>query len=491
MAKQKLGGKLIFNNPILGGLSTNKYIGKANSFHKIVGLDIFSEPGIITPAQALKEETTVNEKAIILCSSNGAQYFFSQSSGKIWMREYSTGTYTLVHTTVPTSGDASCFGVCEYNGYIYWATATYLHKIASGNATASTWSTGMTQNWQAITSSVHPMVEVNSVLYIATGNTVAQVDNVTFTASKLTLPYGYSTTCLCKFGTDLVIGAQYTNSNKFAQVFVWNTYSKSFSYSDEIQTSGLEAMVEYYDTVLIFAAKTGEIYYLNGTKTSIWYRLPYVQRYRSTPPIYPNLTVSTFAVTAWRNLIYVGVTDYIFDNDPMSGVYVLGSFDNTFPQKTVALQHPLAVYDANGYPKLNQVINDVKMVDGLNKLTLFVTFYDRETSTYKVNVTDYSNRYTKSYIDTRLVFPDNYNLSRFRYGWADYETLPANTAVDLKVSSNHGAYGSAVTKTDDTMRSRVEFDLASLEAKVAQFRLDFTASGLYGPKVHQFGIKID
>ena len=98
--------QIIIQNAILGGLADSKYIGIANSLHKIVGFDLHSEPGIMKVHQKLKRDSdgaaVVNEfiKVAIPCS-NGETYLFSSTSGKVWARS-SAGVYRLAYTTVPT-----------------------------------------------------------------------------------------------------------------------------------------------------------------------------------------------------------------------------------------------------------------------------------------------------------------------------------------------------------------------------------------------------
>lgn len=479
MSTKLLGGKLTYQNPVLGGISDSKYLGKANSFYRIVGLDIFSTPGLMIPSKAMKTVSTINEPIwFSVYGTNGYLYLFSHSTGKIWEIAPYTETVTLVHTTVPTSGGVFCTGACEYNGYLYWATEVYLHRIPINNAHVASWSTGLAQNWQVISGyGWHNMTEVNSILYITTGNAIAQVDNSTFTAAKLTLPYGYNANTLTKFGTDLVVGGVYTGMAKVSEVFVWNTYSKSFAFSDQIQDHDITAMVEFDNTVLIFTGKSGRVYYLNGTKAELYMTLPY----RS--PTYPNMYVYPDALAVYRNVLYIGVTDHTGQSPRSSGVYALGKSMPGYP-KVLALQHPLHA------TVMDQHVTSLKTTDATNQFNLFATYYNPADTSYYCAKTDQSNRFSAPYIQTKLVFPDNWNLSRLRYGWADYESLPDNTALEMSVLYNHATTLTA-TATVDTMRSRVDFDLGSLEAKVAQIKLSFTCSADLGPTVHQFGIKLD
>jgi hypothetical protein len=93
----------IFENGIQG-LSDSLWSGTKGSCSKLVGIDYRTTPGIFQAHQKLSKHssTTVTD----LCDnvvnvSDGSRLWFSSESGKIW-REVS-GTYTLVHTMVPST----------------------------------------------------------------------------------------------------------------------------------------------------------------------------------------------------------------------------------------------------------------------------------------------------------------------------------------------------------------------------------------------------
>jgi hypothetical protein len=162
------------------GLSDSKWAGTAGSAYRLIGVDYRQTPGIVRAQQALVKEsgTTVTElcKERVRCS-DGSNLWFSSESGKIW-REVS-GTYTLVHTTVPTTGTAPCTGAHEYDGDVYWATEDYVHKIAVSGL-GDTWSDVAQVNWglfkNGTTGIEHPMVVQNLKLLIADGTDIAYVE---------------------------------------------------------------------------------------------------------------------------------------------------------------------------------------------------------------------------------------------------------------------------------------------------------------------------
>lgn len=136
------------DNINLGGMSDSKYQGTEHSVSKLVGLDIHSEPGVVKAGQALTKDSgaTITElvKAIVP-STDGNVYFFSADSGKVWGKNISTETYSLVHTTTPESGEAKCLGASEFDGYIYWATQDRLHRISLNDT--DDWATNAVEDW--------------------------------------------------------------------------------------------------------------------------------------------------------------------------------------------------------------------------------------------------------------------------------------------------------------------------------------------------------
>lgn len=164
----------------LNGLSDSKWSGIEGSADKIVGVDFRTTPGVMQAHQAMAKNSgaTVTE----LCKarvevSDGSILWFSSESGKIW-RELS-GTYTLVHTTVPTSGSAACLDAVEYDGDIYWSTQSFVHKIALGSV-GGTWANEAWQNFGTFKNgddTYHPMKVQNLELFIGDKYNIAKVEN--------------------------------------------------------------------------------------------------------------------------------------------------------------------------------------------------------------------------------------------------------------------------------------------------------------------------
>ena len=276
MPEQRREQIIPIENFNLGGLADSKFSGVKDSYHKLVGLDLHTTPGLLKVAQRLTKDsdTMVDEFVkVAVASTNGRTYWFSSTSGKIWERD-SGGTWDLVYTTVPTGGGAGCLGAAEYQGYIYWATESHLHRILATNAEgAAEWAAniGAGLNWDDFDNGdalYHPMVEQVGVLFIGDANQVAQVRDATFSSNALDIKAPLRVKCLGKIGIDLLIG---TKGNEFTktEVFRWNTWSVSFTTSDTIEEPNINAFLPGDNFVFVSAGVAGNIYVFNGEQMEL------------------------------------------------------------------------------------------------------------------------------------------------------------------------------------------------------------------------------
>ena len=90
------------------------------------------------------------------------------------------------------------------------------------------------------------MVEQNDVLYIGDAFIVAQINGVTFSANALDLPYPlqHRISAMAKYLTALLSGT-FVNSNVVESIVtLWNTWSVSFSFKDEIPEVGVNSFLK-------------------------------------------------------------------------------------------------------------------------------------------------------------------------------------------------------------------------------------------------------
>ena len=288
---------VIIGNWNNGGIADSKWSGTPDSLYRMVGLDPHSEPAVLKAEQKLTKDsgTTVDEFVKWqVASSNGHTYHFSSSSGKIWERN-DAGTWILVYTTAGT-GDDACLGAIEYDGYIIWATASRLHRIlATDGESAAEWTANAEIDWQTFTlanTSYHPMVIQNLNLYIGDGYYVAEWDGTTFTADALDITASLVIKCLGKMGTDVLIGTTVDDNVAKTELLRWNTWSVSFTNSDPIDETGINAFLPADNFVYVSAGKYGNIYLYDGDKLELYKKVQGTYLPTATCAVHPDATAN-------------------------------------------------------------------------------------------------------------------------------------------------------------------------------------------------------
>ena len=280
MPKQSNPEPIKIENFNLGGLAFSKWSGSKHSLFKLTGWDLHSTPGLLKVAQKLTKETT-GALPSEFCkarvnSSNGAQYWGSFTSGKIWERPPG-GTWRLVHTVTPAAGEANILELKEYQGYIYVFTESRIHRITVAKADDNDWATDLAEDWATFSvtdDEFHPSIEQNLVLYIGDGNYLAQIDGNTFTADALDIKTPLRIKSLGKIGTDVLLGTYVADTVTETEIIRWNTWSVSFTTSDTIPEVGINAFLPADNFVIVQAGNQGNLYYYDGDKLEEYLRIP-------------------------------------------------------------------------------------------------------------------------------------------------------------------------------------------------------------------------
>ena len=459
------------------GLADSKWSGIASSFYASVGIDGHSNPGSITVHQKLTKESgsTVTEfcKVRVACS-NGYSFWFSADSGKIWARS-SGGTWTLAHTTTSTGADL-CLGAMEYNGFIYWATDTRLHRIAIANADDS-WSS-VSHDWAtfAVTnSSYHPMAIQDLTLFIGDGNQVASVDSAgTFNNNALDIKSPLVIKTMVDFEIDLLIGTVVGTATTVNQTEIirWDCVSSSWNTSDPIEEVGINAFIRDDNYMYVNAGRAGNIYFYNGET---------LEPFKKIPGTYSSTAYGTVHPHAVGN--FKGVPIFGFSNGSGNpapeGVYSFGSYSRDYPK----------VMD------LSWVISEA-VTTGIEIGAIIVADFDilvawKNGSSYGVDKIDYTAKYTTAYLETKMLFQDQRDtLKTLRQVSAFYNSLPASTGITFSYSVNGAAYV-AMTSITDSVLSRVYAEPGVESVGSLMIKVAFTVSSNNAPVVEALGIEIE
>lgn len=215
-----------------GGFSDDRFLGAPNSFQYAKGIEIRKNPKSLKLAYAV-EKTTSTEcdalvNAMVTIQSTGDIIAFL-ANGKILRRAAGTGSWSLVYTD---SSARNIMNAIEYNGYLYWFTSQYIHRIAITNIDAS-WATDVTENYKEFTNKntiAHPALENNNKLYIGDGSLLAELDSfLVWTADRLAI-FGDEYIRAITFGGSMMrLFANKTNKVDAGHKYYWNGSSEAYN----------------------------------------------------------------------------------------------------------------------------------------------------------------------------------------------------------------------------------------------------------------------
>ena len=469
--------KVFINNINLGGISESKYQGRANSVAKSVGIDIHTIPGVIQANWKLKKDsgTTVDAlvKAIVV-STDGNSYHFSSTSGKVWRRT-SAGTWSLIYTTVPTSGDTGCLGAMEYGDYIYWATENYIHRIAV--ADTGDWDANAVPNWQLlpITDDLyHPMTIIDSTLYVGDGYQVHQIADGVYTANALDIIASQRIRTLGVIDYQLLVGTIVDDNINKSTLYRWNRWSDSWNMEDEIQEVGLNALIPMDNYVMPLCGFNSNIYNYDGNVLTLATQVP---------GTYTNLnytTVNPNAVAYFQGKPLFGLSrGTSATGDPVEeGVYSYATRNTALYPRILNLEYVIS----------QDVTVDVEIgaIAQLGNL-IFVSW--REGTNYGVDILDVANRYSGAYIESRVVFADRSTPEVYTRISVGYVELPTNTEIKIYTKENYADSWTEQTTTTDTIRQIVYTD-NQVDCFAYEVKIELVCSGTSTPVIDDIQINI-
>lgn len=475
---------LIFNGQFMGK-SDSRWSGYRGSFAETIGIDGHSQPGTITAHQALALNSGATVTGLPLNAvavSTGETFWFSRDSGAIWRRA-TDGTWLLVYTTTPAAGAAICLGAMEFNGFLYWATQSRLHRIsmALAHATAANWTANAVPDYAtfAITDAdYHPMAIQDIDLFIGDGNRVTSVNSAgTFNNNVLDLPSQYRVSALIDYDIDLLIGTIIATTVNRAEIFRWDTVSPSWNSSDPINEAGINAFIRDDNYLYVSAGRAGNIYYYNGQYLVPHKKIPGTYTSTQTGIIYPG------SVANFRGIPVFGFSN-VAGNPAPQGVYSFGSYSKEYP-KVLDLSFPISERSAGALVTSGLEIGAILAV-GLDLLVAW-----RNGASYGVDLLDYSNKLTLAYFDSRMLFEDQRDvLKTLANVSAYYDSLPANTGITFSYRINGGAFV-AMTSVTDSILNAVRAQLSVDGAGSLQIRCAFTVSVNSAPVIEKIGVDLE
>lgn len=460
----------------VNGLSDSKWSGIAGSVAACVGLDLHSNPGSITAHQKLTKESgsTVTEfcKYSIACS-NGYTFWFSADSGKIWARS-SGGTWSLALTTTAAAGEVKCLGAIEYNGYIYWATQSRLHRIALANAD-NAWASEVL-NWQtfAVTNANwHPFALQNNEMFIGDGNKVCSVNSAgTFNNNVLDIKTPFQIKTIMAYEQDLLIGTYVADTVNRTEIIRWDTISPSWNTSDAIEEVGINAFIRDDNYVYVNAGRAGNIYFYNGEQLEPFKRIPGTYSNTQYGTIHPN------AVANFKGVPIFGFSNGS-GNPALQGVYSFGSYSRDYAK----------VLDLSWV--ISEAVTSSIEIGSITVADFDILVAWKNGSSYGVDKIDYTAKYTGAYFETMMLFQDQRDvLKTLAEVKVLYNSLPASTGFTISYSINGAAY-IAMTDFDDTILNAIRAQLSVGSIGSLQIKVAFDVSSNSTPIFEALSVDLD
>lgn len=464
------------------GLADSKFSGVAGSFAECVGIDGHSVPGLLQVHQKLTKDsgTTVTDLCQVATAvSTGETFWFSNTSGKIWRRS-STGTWLLVYTTAPAAGGTGCLGAKEYNGFLYWATQSRLHRIsmATAHATAADWTANVALNWQifAVTdNSWHPMAIQDLTLFIGDGNQIASVNSAgTFDNNALDIKTPFRVKTMIPYGIDLLIGTFVANTINKTAIIRWDCVSASWNTSDTIEEVGINAFIQDDNYVYVNAGRAGNLYFYNGEQLVPFKKIPGTYTNLINGYVFPN------AAGNYKGIPIFGFSYY--SGDPAKqGIYSLGSYSRDYP-KVLDLSW---VISQNSTSQIE--IGAILVVD----FDILVSWNDG-AGVRGVDKIDYTAKYASAYFETMVITKENRAELKTLAGLkALYNSLPSGTSFKIYYSKNNAAYVEITEDFDNSILNAWEAQLSVDGIGSLQIKVEFIVSGNTAPNLEALDIDFE
>lgn len=396
-------------------------------FPSIINGDVHSIPGALTCSRKQEKisASLIDAKPeLTAILPNGDTFWANSTNGKIWKE--SNGVVTLVHTD--TNG--AHFGLEYSKGYLYYASATKLGRIAEANASSeATWSSH-NNAWATFTNTntkIFKMAEVRGKLLIPNGRQLAWVSYLgAFNANALDFYPDYKITCVHPNGNTAVIGAD--NGNQTA-IFTWDTLNSTWLWEDYVPEVGANMFIRLDNEIAIQIGAIGNIYKWTGRTAVLHSRL------RNNGDI--TTFLNPYGSANLNGLPLIATTQ---------GIYSIGKADAQFPEAQV-IEYTPSTAGATCY--------------GLQTRGNLIIGGWGSGSTYGIDKTG------TGYATAVITTPETKGKELSVY----YDTLPGSSTITAQISKDGGAFTAHLlgNSSDDLMRmkSKEEFSpKRRMQAKV-------------------------
>lgn len=409
-----------------GGFSDDRFLGIQNSFRYAKGIEIRKNPNSIKLAwNSLKISGDVVEDLIlsaVTIKSTGDTVFFGDA-GNIYIKSSGTDSPIKVFTD-PT--DRKIINSFEYNGDIYWATASKLHKISVADAIAqSDWTSYVTLDYKTFSngnSNAHPMIELFNNLYIGDGYYLSELSSLgVFTGNKISIFHDEEIRALTFIGTIMRIYSRKSNLSDYGSQYLWDGTSENYNQRNIWNGTTIHTAITGDDGQdYVIAGKRPYIYATSGYERSDLKRIPLIEDGE-------YLSISPNAISIFDGLIAIGFGES-GSNSVGRGIWTYGRLDNKYP------------YSLNfDYPTSNDNTTDVIGCVHQSNGVLFQTWKNGDS--YGIDMIDTSHyRATGELISRTLYGEDPADVKECRSTQLAFKQISDGEKIDIYFAKNLGEF---------------------------------------------------
>jgi len=417
-----------------------------NGFYKLENTDIFKHSGMAT-GQVNLGSALQDVEASMFGVSEHYNIAFSVKSNKRW-RLWQNGTSVVAMPD--NSATVSCIrDVATMNNYIYYLAGEYLGRVHNG---AFEDSFVNMRNNHATT-----LFSLDKILYIGLDSNVASVDDTGFyTPAAIDLPTesGFVVD-LINYGDDLLI----LKENK---VFQWDTFSKSWTVSDDIPGKAFTFIkADNYIFVLSNEKTRGTIYqYGNGKLSAIAHFPRFHRRYGTT---------NFYEINGIQNK-----QTGMYDGRP---VFAVKNKIYSIYRNTAGSQFTICCEFALPEDRYIESIGKVNLNDHLDYLNdFYISATSHNLPTNGITVVDRSwDTYSNAKITTPLAQGD---FQTIEVGVYD---LPENTSIEIEVKEDNGEWLPQEVVVDMEDTNTVSTEVSAIQHRFLQARITLQGSNEDSP----------
>ena len=286
------------------------------------------------------------------------------------------------------------------------------------------------------TDNYKPMLMQNGVMFIGDDNYIHQVRQERFTSRALDIPKEYRVTALGKLGTDLLIGTERTDGGEPVQVFRWNTWSESYTYSDDIPEDKIDAFV-YADNIVFFVGgKYKNVYFFDRTGGV---------KFKQLHVFDGDATVNPNAVTSWRGyaVIFMSVTNKA-DDENSAMAYLIGRRTKDYPVITTSDWYIDNTKDIEYYAVIRSPDN------------MYIVYKNNENGTIKIARYNEDIYAKEGELITRFMTVDSgYQNKAGGFLAVSYDSMPDDCNIELYYRLNQDDEWKQLKAGKDTKRNIV------------------------------------